>query len=107
MIPPVKILIMNKFRAVNWRLVRNFLAESFFTFTRKLKQKCKYSFETCVAAPSLLCERSMVARLGRRESGIGGPGNKLWERFKWESLGRLDIKGGDWGRQEGRAAKFY
>ena len=48
-----------------------------------------------------------MARLGRRESGIGGPGNKLWERLRWESLGRLDIKGGDGGRQEGRAAKFY
>ena len=35
-----------------------------------------------------------MARLGRRESGIGGPGNKLWERFRWESLGRLEIKGG-------------
>lgn len=26
--------------------------------------------------------------MGRRESGIGGPDNKLWERLRWESLGR-------------------
>ena len=28
----------------------------------------------------------MLARLGRDESGIGGPDNKLWDKFRWESL---------------------
>ena len=48
-----------------------------------------------------------MARLGRRESGIGGPGNKLWERFRWESLGRLDVKGGMGGvDMKGEPAKY-
>lgn len=37
---------------------------------------------TWVAAPSLLWERSMVARLGSEERGIGGPDSKLWDRFR-------------------------
>ena len=28
----------------------------------------------------------MLARLGRDESGMGGPDNKLWDKFRWESL---------------------